>query len=236
MAEQAVTDGISTIVATPHQSAGQAANQADAIRTRTARLRESLRQRGIPLHVLPGAEVRVEPEVPAAVRRGRLLTLADRRQHVLLELPHEIYLPLDRLLYELHAGGMVGILAHPERNLGILRQRQVVAPLVNAGCLLQVTAGSLIGAFGPQVQSFAEWLLEQRLVHFVGTDAHSPTSRRPSLRRAFDSVARRAGEETAADLFCRNPALVVVGKAVVPQPRRRKATGLAGWFRRKRAG
>ena len=131
---------------------------------------------------------------------------------------------------------MVGILSHPERNLGILANRHLVPPLVETGCLLQVTAGALVGTLGPQVQKLAQWMIQQRLVHCVSTDAHGAKSRRPLLRRGFDCVARLAGEQTAVELCCRNPALVVAGKAVMPPHRKPTQPGLAGWFRRKKAG
>ena len=102
------------------------------------------------------------------------------------------------LLSALDAAGLVGILSHPERNQGILARRAVLAPLVDAGCLLQVTAGSFVGTFGPHVKAFSEWLLGRGLVHFIATDAHGVKSRRPLMRRAFDrepnwrGIGRRA--------------------------------------------
>ncbi|HUT10344.1 MAG TPA: CpsB/CapC family capsule biosynthesis tyrosine phosphatase [Thermoguttaceae bacterium] len=236
MARLAVADGISTVVATPHQSGGHVGNHNRAICTLTADFQEFLREQNVPLRVLPGAEVRIEPELVSKLRSGKLLTLADRRRHVLLELPSEVCFPLDRLLGELDAAGMVGILAHPERNMAILSQRHLLASLVDAGCLVQITSGSLVGTFGPRVQKFAEWLVMRGLVHFVGSDAHGARTRRPLLRRAFECIARLAGPETAADLCCRNPARVAAGETVTLECR---SPGNSRWidrFWRKRAG
>lgn len=235
MARLAVADGVSTIIATPHQLGGYTQNHGSAIRDQTTRLLRLLRQNGVPLRVLPGADVRIEPEMIAGLQSGEVLTLADCRRHVLLELPHEFYFPLDRLVSDLRVAGMVGILSHPERNLGILRNRHVVRQLVDAGCLMQVTAGSLVGAFGQKTQEFSRWLVQQQLVHFLATDAHGATSRRPLLRRAFDCVARLVGEPTAVDLCCRNPAMVVAGKMFALSHSAPRRSRLADWFRRKRA-
>jgi protein-tyrosine phosphatase len=170
------------------------------------------------------------------IRTGQVVTLADHRRHVLLELPHEIYFPLDRLLRSLHAAGLVGVLSHPERNRGILARPQVVEPLVDAGCLLQVTAGSLAGTFGPQVKALAEWLVAERLVHFVATDAHGVEARRPLLRRALDRVAEITDRRTAWELCAGNPARVVDGQAVTPGRRRPRGSGFAGWLGWGKAG
>ena len=62
---------------------------------------------------------------PVLVQRGEVLTLADRRRHVLLELPHEQSIPLGRLLYRLQAEGVCSILSHPERNQALARGVEV---------------------------------------------------------------------------------------------------------------
>jgi len=236
MARMAVADGISTIVATPHQLGNCAGNGGDAIRQKVADVQQFLQQHHVPLRVLPGADVRIEPDLIPKLRSGEVLTLADRRRYVLLELPHEVYLPLDGLLSKLAAAGIRGILTHPERNLGILGQPRVLEPLVTAGCLLQITAGALTGTFGPQIEKFATSLVQKRLVHFVATDAHGCRTRRPLLRRAFDRVAQLLGHEAAVDLCCRNPALAVEGRDVASLPLRPRQTGLSSWFRWNKAG
>jgi protein-tyrosine phosphatase len=232
MAEMAVADGIGTIVATPHQLGNYTKNSGNAIREAVAEFQRCLDQRKVPLRVLPGADVRIEPDLVRKIRTGEILTLGNHRRHVLLELPHDVYLPLDHLLAELAAARMVGILSHPERNRGLLGQPSVLRPLVERGCLLQVTAGSLTGMFGSQVHKFACSLIEQGLVHFVSTDAHGTKNRPPLLRAAFEQVAKLVGEKTAVDLCCRNPAAVVSGGSVTLGRRESKKTGWSGWFHR----
>ncbi len=236
MARLAAADGISTVVATPHQLGSYARNDGDAIRASCRQFQELLDREGIPLRVLPGGDVRIEPDLVRKVRTGEVVTLADHRRYVLLELPHEIYFPLDRLLRDLHAVGLVGVLSHPERNLGILGQPQVVEPLVSAGCLLQLTAGSLVGTFGPQVRDLTEWLVLQGFAHFVATDAHGSQSRRPLMSRAFERVAQIAGNRMATELCCVNPRRVVANQVVAPGRRKSRGRGLGGWLRWGKAG
>ncbi len=235
MARMAVADGIRTIVVTPHQLGAYAENAGQTIRDRTRELQQFLNQHQVPLSVLPGADVRIEAGMLCKLRSGDVLTLADRRQHVLLELPHEMYMPLEHLLAELKAARLVGILSHPERNLGILSEPRVVAPLVDRGCLMQITAGSLLGAFGPQVQRFSDWLVTEGLVHFVSTDAHGPKNRRPLLRQAFERVAQLAGRDMAIQLCSVNPAAVAEGNQVAAGRRQLQPARTGGWFGWKRA-
>jgi protein-tyrosine phosphatase len=238
MARMAAADGFDTIVATPHQLGNWPQNTGDDIRHLTAQVQNVLREQKIPITLLAGGDVRIEPDLIAKIRRGEVMTLADRGRHVLLELPHELYVPLDRLLAELRAAGLVGILSHPERNQGILARPDVLGPLVRAGCLMQVTAGSLAGAFGIDIAKFSEWMVVEGLVHFLATDAHSSRARRPIMSRAFERAAQLVGERRAIELCCSNPARIAAGEDVRARIQRTKQVrpGLTGWFGWRKAG
>ena len=234
MARMAVAEGVRAIIATPHQLGCYARNRGEAIRSRVVRMQQELDRHGIPLRVLPGADVRIEPGLLDQIQRGDVLSLGDCRRHVLLELPHDLYLPLDRLLDELHVAGLVGILSHPERNRGILQRPNLVRQLVERGCLMQLTAGSLTGAFGHTVRRYSEKLIEDGLVHVVASDAHDLDRRSPRLVDAFQAVAVRTDQATAIDLFCRNPASIAAGERVQSGPRRTvvRRWPFASWFSR----
>lgn len=236
MAQQAAADGIDTIIATPHHLGAYQTNDGRTIRARTARLQEFLNQRNVDLRVLPGAEVRVEPDLVERIRGGQILTLADRGRYVLLELPHEVCLPIERLLDDLGRAGLTAVLAHAERNMGIMARPSLGESLVAAGCFLQVTAASIMGAFGPRVEETALHLIRQGTVHFVATDAHSSTSRRPLMRRTFDRLAEIAGYQAALTLCCRNPAAVLNDGRIEPALKKGKKSALGRWFNWKKAG
>lgn len=216
MARMAVEDGFRTTIVTPHQLGNFAHNRGNAIRRRTAELAAMLAEHDIPLSVLPGGDVRIEEGLVQRVASGEVMTLGDHGRHVLLELPHELYVPLEPLLDNMATAGLVGILSHPERNAGILRHPELLWPLVDRGCLMQVTAGSVTGSFGEASQHLAEWMLCEGLVHFLATDAHGIRSRRPRLQPAFERVVALAGEATAVELCCSNPASIATGQDVSP--------------------
>jgi len=236
MARLAVEDGITCIVATAHQLGAYGHVQGDMIRRQAAQYQQKLDQQGVKLKILPGAEIRIEPELVPRIERGDLLSLADRRRHVLLELPHDVYFPIERVLAELKAAGMTCILAHPERNQAIRSKPEILAALVRGGCLLQVTGGSLFGAFGRDVQRFTSRLIQQGLVHFVSSDAHGPRARRPLLAAAFQAVAGLVDEAAAIDLLSRNPACVAEGRDVAPDRPALRRSSCGGWFFWRKAG
>lgn len=237
MARMAVDDGIGVIVVTPHQLGNYQHNTGDKIRAATQQLQTALQQHGIPLRVLPGGDVRIEESMISKLVSGEAMTLADQRRHVLLELPHELYFPLEPILQQLDRHKMIGILSHPERNQGLLRQRDLLPKLVDAGCLMQVTAGSLVGGMGELCQELAVWMLERGLVHFLATDAHGPTSRRPLLQRAYSRVVEIVDERTAYELCVFNPGCVALGRDVQAGRRaiRKEPQQTGSWFGRRKA-
>ena len=170
------------------------------------------------------------------IQAGEVLSLADHRKHVLLELPHELYFPLQPVLDELADTGMSGILSHPERNHRLLAQPHIISHLVDEGCLMQITAGSIVGAFGPASQQLAVWMLQRGLVHFVATDAHGARSRRPLLRRAMTRVEKLVGLDAAREIFCDSPADVAAGRRVASGKRSHTGLAIRRWFSKALAG
>lgn len=214
MAQMAVADGTTSLVATPHQLGSNAHITAAAIRQGVRHLQAAMEAEGITVSVLPGADVRIEPELPKLLKQGKVVTLADRGRHVLLELPHDTYIPLEPLLAALGKQGLVGVLSHPERNRGIIKQPEVMDAVVAAGGLLQITAGSLTGGFGSQPQRIAQYCVESRLIHFIASDAHDTKKRPFGMRAAYETIREMADEHLANLVCCENPARVLAGDAV----------------------
>ncbi|MCO6045402.1 hypothetical protein NG895_15945 [Aeoliella sp. ICT_H6.2] len=218
MARLAVAEGTETVICTPHQLGAFRHNRGDQIRRRVQAVQELLNAHRIPLVVMPGADVRIEDDMPQLLASGEVLTLGDLRRHVLLELPHELYMPLEPVLDALRAQHLVGILSHPERNRGIMRTPEIIEPLVEAGCLMQVTCGSLAGSFGPQCQQIAERFVSRGLVHFLATDGHGPKSRRPLFGQAVQRSTELVGEAATMKMCRDNPCLVAEGRDVAAGP------------------
>jgi protein-tyrosine phosphatase len=235
MARMAVEDGIRTCIVTPHQLGAFRCNEGDVIRARTAEFQQVLDAKGVDLQVLPGGDVRIEPDMIDLIAAGRVLTLGDRGRHVLLELPHELYFPLEPVLNDLAAAGLVGILSHPERNRGLMQSPELLQPLVERGCLMQVTAGSLMGTFGKSSREMTEWMLAEELVHFMATDAHGSRARRPLLWRAYERVAELTDEATAIAVCCDNPLAVAEGRDISLEPMKTPSGNGWGWFGRRSA-
>jgi protein-tyrosine phosphatase len=211
-----VSDGITTVVATPHQMGlYEGSNDAKIVREAAARLSETLTSEGIPLAVVPGADVRVDDQLLKLLDDGHILTLADARRYILLELPHETLIDLTSLIGELRKRGICAIVSHPERHAEICRCPEALLPWLEEGALLQVTAASLVGGFGPVAEKMVWQLIGANLVSLVASDAHDSDCRPPMMTFAIDAIIKRLGHAVARRLCIENPLAVLVGQPVV---------------------
>lgn len=215
MAEDAIADGITHVVGTPHSSSDHTFDF-----TKVRAVRDELAERlGDRLWLATGCDFHLNPENLLAIRKNPNQFCVNQKDYLLVEF-NEFSIPpsMDQTLHDLHLQGLRPIVTHPERN-GILRtQHDRLRDWVQQGCFVQVTAGSLTGVFGPMAKERAwEWI-GQGLVHFVSSDAHNLTRRPLKLKFAFDAVAGQFGEEKARALFSENPLAAFEGNPLPHVP------------------
>lgn len=211
MAESAIGDGITHVVATPHASTEYAFDYERA-RSACVELRSKLGGR---LHLATGCDFHLNPENLAELKSSPQQFCINQKDYLLVEF-NEFSIPpaIDQMIHQLQLAGLRPIVTHPERN-GILRAKPGrLAQWVRVGCYTQVTAGSLLGTFGHGAKSDSVSWIRQGLVHFVSSDAHNTKSRPLVLRPAFEFVASQFGEETAQALFVDNPLAAFEGRAL----------------------
>jgi len=211
MCRLAAEEGCEAMVATPHQRRGEWWN---TDRERLAALAAELQSAvGPGFRILLGGEIHVDSELLSEVEKlpdgSGILPLAGSR-YLLIEFGLSVT-PAEsvHLVHELVVGGWRPIIAHPELIHWLAPDVDLVALLVTRGALVQVTAMSLTGDFGRRPQNDTVALLEAGLVHFVASDSHGIHRRPPGLRRAYQTIAGRWGEETARRLTADNPRAVV---------------------------
>jgi protein-tyrosine phosphatase len=216
LARAAAADGTRTIVATPHVSWDYPATTAAVIADGVTAVNGALRDAGVPVTVVPGAEVALTRA--ADLTDDELIALRlGGGPWLLVEPPFSPGAAgLDLALHALAARGHRIVLAHPERCPGFLRDRELLARMVRDGMLCSVTAGSLTGRFGRTVQRFAHTILREGLVHDIASDAHDSGVRRPPL---LAGEVRAAGFGDQADWLCRDvPEAILAGRRLPPAP------------------
>lgn len=208
LARIAVADGISHLVCTPHIHPGRYENTPSSIAAALLQLRQALTAAGIDLKVSAAAEVRFGMELMAGIAEGSIPFLGEwqGQKVLLLEFPHaEVPFGAEKLTGWLLSRNIRPMIAHPERNKGLMKNPGRLKPFLDQGCLLQLTAGSLVGRFGEACQELAESLLQSGKVTILATDAHNAKYRPPLLAEGMQAAAAIVGERAAVTLAKDNP-------------------------------
>ena len=230
----AASNGTTTIVATPHFNAGTYETTSAKIFELINELEARLEQEKINLRILPGAEVLLSPELITYVKKEEYLTINRSGKYVLVELPPHLVPPhWDTFLMTMIDAGIVPILAHPERNAWFLNNPTALYQVVTKGAMVQMTAMSITGKFGEDIQRFSIFLLEHNLAHVIATDTHSTFYRPPLLREAVKIAEDVIGKEKANDLVTTMPAAIIDGREVsLPPPVEFQQKKVNTWLQR----
>src|SRR5690554_3149601 len=215
LAKIAVDDGITHMVCTPHIHPGRYDNTIESIQQALAELQQGLIDEQIQLTINAAAEVRFGMELMVSVKQQQILFLGEWHGQpvLLLEFPHgEIPFGAERLTAWLIQQGIQPLIAHPERNKGLMRAPGKIKPFIEQGCLLQVTAGSVAGRFGEPAQALAHALLKEGVVTILASDAHNLEHRPPILSQGCAAAAAIIGEAAAQRLVLDNPWAIAESK------------------------
>ncbi|WP_342542144.1 CpsB/CapC family capsule biosynthesis tyrosine phosphatase [Paenisporosarcina sp. FSL H8-0542] len=196
MAKQAVVEGITSIIATPHHRHPSFTNDKKDVLSKVQEVKAELNRQNIQLDLYAGQEIRLFGEMVDIFNRGEeLLTLNDS-EYVLVEFPSSnIPKYTEQLFYDLLVNGYTPIIAHPERNAEIAENSDKLYRLIKNGALSQVTAASVAGMFGKKTQKLSLNMLEHQLAHFVATDAHNITNRACVWKQAMNKLDKKLGSD-----------------------------------------
>ena len=211
-------DGTRVAVLTPHVFAGRWDNSLSMLRPRFAAFRKLIASKRIDIRLCLGAEVHLLPESIQLVEAGEapMLGAWDGMPVMLLELP-DGRIPSNALsgVRHLLRLGVLPMIAHPERNKDVMRDVDVIEPFVLEGCLLQLTAASVIGEFGERAARASRELLDRGWATLVASDAHHRVNRPPRLRAAHQWLTEHYGADIASEMTSVAPARIVAGRAVL---------------------
>lgn len=196
MAEQAVSQGITHILCTPHHNNGKYTNPKSEVISLVASLQAELDKRNLPLTVLEGQEVRITGDLIEDIRNDKILFTDLEDTYILIEFPTmEVPSYTEQVFFELLQMGKVPVIVHPERNAHFRKDPNNLIPFLEMGCLAQLTAPSYVGVFGKDIQKTAKIMVEHNLVQMVASDAHGVKKRSFYLKDAYDAIADKYGIE-----------------------------------------
>ena len=184
--------GVDTVIATPHFYAND--ESVDSFLERRAESFASLKDKldSDAPKILLGAEVRYYAGIGRMEALDRLAIESTRL--VLIEMPMTRWTEYTvKELTELsRSSRLTVVLAHIDRYLK-LQSADVWQRLAESGILMQANASAFGGMF--ERRSMIR-LLNNGMLHFIGSDCHNMTSRPPKLIGAYEMLAKKCGDYT----------------------------------------
>ncbi|WP_101842469.1 tyrosine-protein phosphatase [Halobacillus sp. Marseille-P3879] len=217
MARAAVQEGIDTIVATPHHQNGAFDNYKNDILLQVSELNRALEEEDIPLTVLPGQETRINGGMVEDLQKDEILPI-NESNYVFVEFPHDqVPSYASNLLFNLQVEGYQPVIVHPERNLQIQDNPNLLYSFVKNGAASQVTAGSLTGKFGRAAKKLSYQLIESNLIHLIASDAHNAKKRAFHMKEAYSEISKNYGQ-SAMHYFFENAQYMIENQTLASDP------------------
>lgn len=163
--------GFKEFITTPHVMSSVWENTKSDIVKNHEHTSEELKKTAITNSFKTAAEYMIDDKFRNLFQSEELLTLKDN--YVLIEMSYiNPPLQLFDILFDLQVAGYKPVLAHPERYNFYHFSLDEYKRLKHAGCLFQLNLLSSVGYYGPNVSKTADYLLENNLIDFVGSDVH----------------------------------------------------------------
>ncbi|MFV0558808.1 MAG: tyrosine-protein phosphatase [Enterococcus sp.] len=196
MAREAIRQGITHILCTPHHNNGKYTNEKAKVLSLVTQVQEELTRRNLDLVLLEGQEIRITGDLVKEMRADRLLFTDTGNRYLLIEFPTaSIPAYTEQVFFELLNHGKIPVIVHPERNAKFREDPNYLATFLEMGALAQLTAPSYVGVFGKAIQKTAKEMVAANLVQLVASDAHSINSRTFYLKEAYHQIEKDFGVE-----------------------------------------
>ena len=185
--------GFKKLITTPHTMPHRYPNTKEEILNAFAKLQEEVQKQNIDIHLQVASEYYYDEHIIELVRAKDLLTFGDN--YVLFELSYTTpAFALEQTVYELFKGGYKPVLAHPERYTYYASSPKKYHQLKEMGLLFQININSTNDFYGKNAKKAVEYIIDQGMVDFVGSDTHRPNYIE-SLKQSIGSKAFRKIEE-----------------------------------------
>lgn len=219
LARVAVRSGVTDAIAVVHAT-GPDHLARDAACERLTTLTEGLRARDMELNLTLAYEVDALWAEELDVDEMRGLSVGGEGRMLILETPHAAWpRRMEDLIFRLRIHGMVPILAHPERNPYVQSHPEILSVLVSQGAVVQLTAPSVLGAFGRPAQQTALRHLIRGDVALLASDAHYGRREKADLLAAVRRLSALLPDVAIHRLVNENATSVLAGQEPQPLPK-----------------
>lgn len=164
--------GINRMIVTPHVTDETFPNTPEIIFTAYTQLTDAVKTAEIDMQFSHSAEYRIDDLFFYLLEKNQITPLPNN--FILLENSwYQEHFNFETILFHLQNDyNLRPILAHPERYIYYHKSPNRYKTLHQNGLLFQINILSLTGHYGKAYKQIAEWLLENNLIDFIGSDLH----------------------------------------------------------------
>lgn len=182
---QAISQGIKAVIATPHSNDAFFDNSENTYE-QYCKLRRLIEAKNMDIEIYLGSEVRCKvsqmDKILKALKSKKLPSL-NNSKYVLVELCAGRYIlserDMIRCIDRLRSDGWIPVIAHAERYYLPVK---IIKEMKKRGCLIQMNMYSVADDPDEKIREGVAILLKEKLVDFVGTDAHRLKGKRSYLK------------------------------------------------------
>ena len=205
-------EGIQWVFATPHygEENGYAPDR-QYVGGEYGRLSEFLFLSGSPVKALLGTEWYCSDHIVERIRKQEAFPMGNSDWYMVEFLEWgdvtESAETMLRRLKMMKDNGIKTILAHPERYEAMQQDRDLVKRICDLGVRLQVNAYDLFLNPKDATRNLAQWMAEERLISFIGSDMHGTRiksngkpARRPQMKEGIRWLYEHVDDEYANEV------------------------------------
>lgn len=218
--KEAKMAGFSGVISTSHYMEGYYETDVAERSVWIKAISENLSQKDIDLKLYLGNELYITKNIINLLETGRATSI-NNSNYVLFEFPMNSK-PMDMydIIYDMLEYKLIPILAHPERYSFVQKDPNLIYDLIQKGVLMQSNYGSILGMYGERAEIIVRKLLENNMVHFLGSDVHRVDSIYPKIPNSLKEIEEIVGEDKLDEISTVNPELVLENKRIdIDEPR-----------------
>lgn len=214
MAKIAESEGITKIVNTSHCHFDFKYKKGNELKLELEKFNQALKEENINIEVLLGNELYYTSDLIERFDELDFFSM-NNSKYILMEFsPINFPKNIEDVIYEIKIRGYIPIIAHAERYKQVQEDVNIVLDCIKEDALIQVNASSILGKNGEKAEDTSKKLLDNNMVHFVATDAHSSNRRRPLIKDSYNYILKNYGKEVSEKLFIENPTAVIENRDI----------------------
>lgn len=214
MIKEASKAGFTAIVSASHYIANTYDFNKEERREIINAISSNLSKENIDIKLYNGAEVYIDTNIIEKVKKG-IIPKINNSRYLLMELPMQNkMLSTDNILYNLLSSNIVPIIAHPERYKYVQDNPNILIDLIEKGVLFQANFASVIGHYGNNAKKTVIKLLQNNMIHCLGTDCHRADTIYSNMDKILEHLNKILPKKEIEKLTTVNPMKIISNQEI----------------------